>query len=567
MSDLILALHAGHNASACIGGPDGTLFAVQEERLTGEKNYWGFPERAIRACMSHANARTEDIAAIACGGHQVLCRRHRREDILEAYRRQETMAGRLRQRIAMPLVLALKPDYGQDVLSDLLKQAGLEDVPRIHYDHHQSHALSAYYGLRRDPNRRYLVVTADGSGDSLCGSVRVMVDGREQVIATCGWDDSLGALYAWVTYALGFVPLEHEYKLMGMAPYASQSAAEEMASLFRSYLWLDEKGLRFQRRTKRRINDISQTLFEDLRGKRFDHICAGLQLFTEEILTTWIRNAIQKTGVHDVLAAGGVFMNVKANKVIGEMDQVESFDIFPSCGDETLPFGAFYGEAAKRWGHDAIPPLSHLYLGADLDPTATEQAVRESGFRFEKPENMADTVAGLLASGKPVARCAGPMEFGARALGNRSILADPSNQDVVRVINQMVKKRDFWMPFAPMVLEDRQSDYLLNPKGLRSPFMMMTFDTKEESFRDLIAAVHNADLTCRAQILERQQNEPLHDILCSFAEKTGRGVVLNTSFNLHGFPIVHTAADAIHVLRNSGLEYLQAGDWLVYKTV
>jgi carbamoyltransferase len=128
----------------------------------------------------------------------------------------------------------------------------------------------------------------------------------------------------------------------------------------------------------------------------------------------------------------------------------------------------------------------------------------------------------------------------------------------------MVKKRDFWMPFAPMVKEERQHDYIRNPKNLRSPYMMMTFDTKE-NFRDLIAAVHNADLTCRAQILARQHNPAVYDILSAFERRTGGGIVLNTSFNLHGFPIVRTAEDALGVLRDSGLEYLQVGDYLVHK--
>ncbi len=156
------------------------------------------------------------------------------------------------------------------------------------------------------------------------------------------------------------------------------------------------------------------------------------------------------------------------------------------------------------------------------------------------------------------------MEFGARALGNRSILADPRSQDVVRVINRMVKKRDFWMPFAPVVKEERQHDYIKNPKNLRSPYMMMTFDTRE-NFRDLIAAVHNADLTCRAQILSHQQNPQVHDIISAFERRTGTGIILNTSFNLHGYPIVRTAEEALGVLRDSGLEYLQLGDYLVSK--
>ncbi len=218
------------------------------------------------------------------------------------------------------------------------------------------------------------------------------------------------------------------------------------------------------------------------------------------MLCTWTANAVRATGVRRVVAAGGVFMNVKANKRIGELPEVESFEAFPSCSDETLSIGAYYLEAGRRFGGDKLPPLAHFYLGDDLDCAESKGAVESSGFQFQRPSDMAAVIADLLVQGQPVARCAGPMEFGARALGNRSILADPRNQDVVRVINQMVKKRDFWMPFAPMIMDDRQDEYLQNPKRLPSPYMMMTFDTRE-NFREMIAAVHNADLTCRAQLL------------------------------------------------------------------
>lgn len=156
------------------------------------------------------------------------------------------------------------------------------------------------------------------------------------------------------------------------------------------------------------------------------------------------------------------------------------------------------------------------------------------------------------------------MEFGARALGNRSILADPSNQDVVRVINQMVKKRDFWMPFAPVVRRERMDEYFVNSKGFRSSYMMLTFDSRE-NFREFIAAVHNADLTARPQVIEKQHNSDYYRLLELFEAVTGRGVLLNTSFNLHGYPIVCGAKEAMEVFDNSGLEYLAVGQYLVRK--
>lgn len=566
MGRFILAIHAGHNASALIGDPSGVVYAVQEERLTGEKNYWGLPRHAVRACLDRVGAKASDLTAVVYGSKQVLCRYHSREDVLEAYRRQGTLLGKIRQRVAMPLLIAMKPDLGQDRLREYLSEVGLSSVPLNFYGHHETHAATAYYGLRHDPKEDTLVMTCDGAGDGICATVSVMGNGAVRELSRTPWENSLGALYSWTTFAMGFVPLEHEYKLMGMAPYASDRGTAELAEVFGSYLGLDESGLGFAKKQASRTNDLGSTLLADLSGKRFDWICGGLQRFTEEILTEWVANAVAKTGVKKVVGAGGVFMNVKANKCIAELPDVEHFEAFPSCGDETLPMGAYYLEAAKQWGDGEVKPLTHFYFGEapDEDEAAAEAAIKASGFAYERPDDIASAVADLLVQGKPVARCAGRMEFGARALGNRSILADPSNQDVVRVINQMVKKRDFWMPFAPMVKAERQHDYIVNPKNLTSPYMMMTFDTKP-NFKKLIAAVHNADLTCRAQILDKEQNPEMHAIIDAFEAKTGRAVILNTSFNLHGYPIVRTAAEALDVLAKSGLEYLQVGPWLVKK--
>jgi carbamoyltransferase len=560
----ILGLHASHNASACIGDEAGLIHAVQEERLTGEKNFWGFPRLAIKACLDRVGIGPNDLLATCYGGNQVLCRYHTREDVIYAYRRQATMAGRLRQRVVIPLVAAVKPNFGQGRLKTLLAESGFQDTSVTHYDHHLTHASTAYFGLRTSPGEKYLILTCDGAGDRLSASVRVWGDGKCEEIALTPEGESLGAIYTWVTFGMGFVPLEHEYKLMGMGPYASDQAALETAKIFHRYLGLRGDGLAFQRGTRRQTHFIYDQLERDLRGMRFDYICAGLQRFTEDLLCEWVQRTVRATGVRKVLAAGGVFMNVKANKRIAELPEVELFEAFPSCGDETLSIGAYYLEAAKRFGDASVKPLEHFYLADAPQEDDTLVAIKESGFHYHRPTDIADAVAKLLAEGQPVARCAGRMEFGARALGNRSILADPKSQDIVRVINRMVKKRDFWMPFAPMVKQERQHDYIKNPKNLRSPFMMMTFDSRE-NFRELIAAIHNADLTCRAQILAREHNPAMHDILNAFERRTGGGVILNTSFNLHGWPIVRTPAEALAVLRDSGLEYLQVGDYLVSK--
>ena len=163
-----------------------------------------------------------------------------------------------------------------------------------------------------------------------------------------------------------------------------------------------------------------------------------------------------------------------------------------------------------------------------------------------------------------VARSTGPAEFGARALGNRSILADASRPEVVRVINEMIKSRDFWMPFAPAILESRAADYLVNPKGLAAPYMVLSFDSTPAA-QDLLAAMHPYDLTLRPAVIPESWNPGFHRLMCGFERLTGRGGMLNTSFNLHGLPIVNTPDDALDVLEASGLKHLALGGWLITK--
>ena len=564
MNNYILTIHAGHNASALIGTPDELIYAVQEERLTGEKNYWGFPEKSIAACLHKIGKQPKDIKHIAFGAHQLVTRYHSREDVLKSYARQDSFIGKFRQRFVVPFALKVNKKFGQKEVLHRLRESGFETKNVKFYDHHTSHAATAYYGLRKSSDEKYLVLTCDGSGDDLSASVRIMGPEGDSVVAKTQWDNSLGAIYSWTTFRMGFIPLEHEYKLMGMAPYTPSKYADEIKDIFSSFLGLDEIGLSFKRKTLKRVSDISKDLFTKLDGKRFDAICGGLQSFTEEILTRWTQNAVKHTGIKKVVVAGGVFMNVKANKSISELPEVEYFEAFPSCGDETLIFGAFYQYIAEVYGRNTVPVLKNFYTGDDLDVKEIADTLKKYKYSYKVMENPASEVAAILAQGLPIARCAGPMEFGARALGNRSILADPGNQDVVRVINQMVKKRDFWMPFAPMMKKDKSHRYIVNDKEVDSPYMMMTFDTKE-NFKEFIAAVHNADLTCRAQLLTNEQNPEMYQIIDEFEKLTGKAVVLNTSFNLHGFPIARNAEEAMYIFDNSGLEYMQLGKFLITK--
>ena len=564
----ILGIHDGHNAAAALVVDGRVVAAVQEERFTREKNWSGFPVQSIAWVLRHAGLEARALDAVAMNGTHMPYPKDR-DALLEEYRTTGTVATQIR-RIARRTTVG--DVYRRTRRAQRLAQVVDLQVPRerVHFvDHHTAHAAAAYYGhgVYDEP---VLVLTNDGAGDGLCASVRIGKGGQlDSPIATVPEADSIGNVFAVITFMMGMVPLEHEYKLMGLAPYAPDSGRDAVLAELRPLMqFTATNGF-----TWRRTNGCPETYYSydffrrRLARKRFDWICAGLQRWTEEMLVQWARNCVRETGIRRLALSGGVFMNVKANKAISELPEIESLFVFPSCGDETNAIGAAYWvEARGGTVGSHIPPLRDVYWGPDFEDAEIEQALSRRRQRLES-RKMADsdeTVADLLARGEVVARCAGRAEFGARALGNRSILADASRIDVVRVINDMIKSRDFWMPFAPAILADRASDYFINPKDLPSPYMILSFDATDR-VGDLRAAVHPYDLTMRPQIVSEEWNRDFFRLLKAFEARTGRGGLLNTSFNLHGFPIVNSADDALDVLEKSGLEFLVLGQWLVSK--
>jgi carbamoyltransferase len=405
----------------------------------------------------------------------------------------------------------------------------------------------------------------------LSASVNIGMDGKLKRIASVGRSESLGSVYSAVTFMMGMVPLEHEYKLMGMAPYADPKRAQAVADMLFEYMPLP-KSLTWHRAP---MKPPSPLIYSYLRKRlelhRFDSIAAGVQLYTEEMLVRWVENAIAKTGIRKLALSGGVFMNVKANKRIMELREVCDLFVFPSCGDETNAMGAAFWQEAELGKSRHLPPIQSVYYGPDFDPSDTHTAVEQRSkgkdwtVKYFADGDIDIHIADLVAAGEIVARARGAMEFGARALGNRSILADPTIPGVVNTINYMVKMRDFWMPFAPMVLDRRAKDYLINPKNIPAPYMILSFDTPKDVRNQMTAAIHPYDQTARPQVLSAAYNPDMYKLLSRFEEKTGRGVILNTSFNLHGLPIVGTPDAAIDVFEQSSLPHLAVGDYLLSK--
>ncbi|RLG01392.1 hypothetical protein DRN58_01840, partial [Thermococci archaeon] len=408
-----------------------------------------------------------------------------------------------------------------------------------------------------------LIFTLDGGGDGICATVCIGNDGKFKRIAQTKTGNSIGNLYSRTTYLLGMKPWEHEWKVSGLAPYAPEEGTKKAYQVFKKFLTLPDDSLTFQNLTNVRSHDFYPLLRKRLEGIRFDMICGGVQRITEELITKWIKNAIKKTGNHKIVLGGGVFMNVKVNLAISKLKEVENMFVFPSCGDESLAIGAAY-YVYKEKTQNKIPPLQEIYFGTEYSGEEIELSVSDE-FEIEYHKDIEKVIGDLVADNEIVANFQGRMEWGARALGNRSILADPSDRDNIKKLNLMIKHRDWFMPYSPSILDIDADKYIENPKQIRAPYMIMAFDTKSKNIDDMIAAVHPYDLTARPQILEKEWNPRYYKIIERFRKRTGRGVILNTSFNLHGDPIVCSPQDAIYTFKKSDLKYLAMGNYLVIK--
>ena len=588
----ILSIHNGHNATAALAKDGQIIACVSEERVVNQKNFLGFPAKSIAKVLAMAGITAQELDLVCLPsryGAPIHSSSGTKKDLgvaLFVWLYQPINVVRW----VWGQLVYLIPSFsfiGRFFYHLLAKTVGVYTTYRermfvadylgiapdkiINFEHHQMHAAAAY--LASPYNReKALVFTLDGEGDLLCATVSIADKGQLTRIAATFREHSFGWVFYYLTKYLGMKPMEHEYKVMGLAPYAKEKDVEPLYRKIEQLITLDQKNpLEFC--SLFNTQDTYRYLKKEMEGYRFDNIAAAFQKLLEERLCEWVSFGIRKTGIDTVIVSGGVFMNVKANQRVAALPGVKRFYVLPTCGDESLPIGACltgYQLACSKASQSCdIEPIKDIYWG----PAWTSKQIAaflEAGnyarkYSVTRLDNMEERVAQLLAEGKVVGRMAGRMEWGARALGNRSLLADPSNSDVVMILNEQMKDRDFWMPFAPSILQERANDYLENPKHLTSPYMMMTFDATPLGKTKLKAALHPYDGTLRPQILEESWDPSYYHVIKEFERKTGIGAVLNTSFNLHGYPIVYGPEEAMFVFEHSGLSYLALENYLIEK--
>ncbi|MDO8493076.1 MAG: carbamoyltransferase C-terminal domain-containing protein [bacterium] len=592
---IILGINESHLGTVAVLKNGKVLYCESEERITRKKNDVGYPYQAIEAALKATGIKKEDVdfVAYSCqfrGPEEFKIKRmttfkisdYIREmyeywkPILVEHKAPPPFWEKLmeEERFKHPgreyydfsfLKTTPKDKWGevfdQERIKVVVKHLGITPEKVLLLNHHLCHAYYAYYASPIDRTKKTAVITVDGEGDGENATVYEAKNGRLKKIYGTGMCN-LGRIYRYITLLLGMKPFEHEYKVMGMAPYAKDYISKPVYDLFKKTLVVD--GLDFK--WKEKPSDLYFYFRDKFEGQRFDGIAGGLQKWLEDILVEWVKNVLKFLKVDTMVYSGGVSMNVKANKVLAEIPKLKEFFVPPSGSDESTAIGAAYVVSVDKG--EEPEELTNAYLGYQITSAEIEALIKKNKIEgkykvVRKIKNK--EVAKLLAKDKIIARCVGGMEFGARALGNRSILCNPVNFDNITLLNERIKFRDFWMPFTPSILDYRVKDYLVNPKNFSSPYMTVAYDTTPLGRKHLKAATHPGDFTARPQMLTKEANPGYYDLIQNFEKLTGVGAVLNTSFNLHGEPIVRDAKDAWHTFINSDLDGLLLNDTLIMK--
>ncbi|WP_297465621.1 carbamoyltransferase [Thermococcus sp.] len=527
---MILGLHDGHDAGAVL--IDGRrIFAVNEERLNRVKKYRGFPGLSVRKVLEMAGADPGEIEVIAVAG---------------VFRRQKRL---------LELEKNLRTVFGKDFKRRV-----------IFVEHHLAHSASAYY---TSGWRDAIVLSIDAAGDGLSSSIYVARGGEMIRIAQSTYLDSLGDFYASATELLGFRPMRHEGKVMSLAAYGRptydlSSIIEVTGLSFDNHLKVI--GLEATKRLAEFFNyplEHSRRIAEEmkrgnLRGslqRKAIEIAASVQRHLEKLVEE-LGLRLKDRGL-PVAYAGGVAQNVKANAVLRKIFGDDNLWVFPAMDDGGLAFGsaAFVKAQMERLDGKWKPfRLEHVYMGPGYSKDDVETVLRREGIEYLEADDVPEFLADVLDEGKLVGLFQGRMEYGPRALGNRSILADPRDESVKERLN-LALRRDVFQPFAPSLLPERAEEYLEDLGGNPNEFMTMSY-LASGTFRELAPAVVHVDGTTRPQAVRREVNPTYHSIIKKFEKKTGIGAVLNTSFNLHGEPIVCSPEDALRTFRKAGLDLL-----------
>jgi carbamoyltransferase len=572
-----------HDAAAALIVDGSLVAAAEEERFSRIKHDYGFPERAIRFCLASAGLRGQDLDYVAFFEKPLV----KFERLLQTAIATVPRSNRV-FRTAMTTWL-LDKLWIKTRIKDFL---GIAPDRILFAEHHESHAASAFFC---SPFEEAAILTVDGVGEWATTTIGRGRGSSLELTDELRFPHSLGLLYSAFTAFLGFEVNEGEYKVMGMAPYGVPRYVDEIRRLIRvaadGCFALDLDYFSFHHSTTQTFNSRFERLFGEPRApetpfftrrsdypsyygalpanfdalaasnQRYADIAASVQAVTEEIMVRLARTACSRAGVNRLCIAGGVGLNSVANgRVLREASIADLF-IQPAAGDSGAALGAALFVQHAILGEPRRFTMEHAYWGAAVDGEscrAAAAACGESWVLFDHEDQLLDRTVEALESGKVVGWCQGAFEWGPRALGHRSILADPRRADMKDVVNVKIKFREPYRPFAPSVTADAAETYFdLTRAAELSPtrFMLLVAPVRQK-WQGTIPAVTHVDGSARLQTVNAQTSPRYHALIERFGRATGVPVLLNTSFNLRGEPIVNTPEEAISTFQRSGMDAL-----------
>ncbi len=570
----VLGITDGITCGAAIVSDGKILSAVNEERLTRIKMAFGFPRRSISEVMRLAGITSIEIDLVMVATlnnyffngirpfdgwfhedkgffrNAVFATAGRLSSLIDTIPGVEYLYYKSR----WPIFRSRRKAIQRILQAEFNISASVEFV-----NHHLAHSASAYF---TSGFKDALVVSMDGGGDGASSHVYEVRDGIFNQVGYTSAYNSLGNYYAYVTHLCGYKAEKHEGKITGLAAHGKPQYLDQLDS--------------FIRVNDGNIKNVGRCVFlgavKKLKSQlpanwRKEDLAASIQRHAEDLVVSYVKRFLNSDKPVKIAIAGGVFANVCINQRIYEIDGIEEIFIHPGMTDGGLAVGAALTSCMKNRESSIMPRdqvvLQDVYLGAKYSSNEIEEALRSSGVSYTKPESVGKEVAKLLAQGYVVARFDGRMEYGPRALGNRSILYHPADPTVNDWLNKQLKRTEF-MPFAPVTLMEYADDCYQNCKGAlqTAKFMTITFDCTELMKNTCPGVVH-LDGTARPQLITREDNPTYYDIIQEFRELTEVPTIINTSFNMHEEPIVCSPADAIRAFQLGNLDYLSIGDFLV----
>jgi len=581
-----------HDASAALISDGQLIAAAEEERFTRIKHDYSYPTNAIEFCLKKASIDASDIDYVVFFEKPFTKFERLLKTAIQGFPKTYWMfAQSMRTWLFDKLWI-------KGLISDHLK---IDPKNIMFSEHHISHAASAYYC---SPFKESAILTFDGVGEWATTTIGKGKGGKLEIEDEIHFPHSLGLLYSAFTAFLGFEVNEGEYKVMGMAPYGNPKYVNEVYKIIRinedNSFWLDQKYLSFHYSTKKSFTKKMTQLFGEPRdanipfftkssgypsyfgdkpsnfeelsvyNQHYADIAASIQIVAEEIILELATEACRRSGSNNLCLAGGVALNSVANGRILRETPVENLYIQPAAGDG----GCALGAALYLW-HDGLGNsenrfiMDHAYWGEEYNDDQISKAIDSSEFNSQyinNEDDLLDMTVDRLTSGKVIGRFNGRFEWGPRSLGNRSILADPRSNKMKDLVNTKIKFREPFRPFAPSALAEITESYFELPNAtdnMAARFMLLVTNVHEDK-QDLIPAVSHMG-TARVQTVYKETNSSYYNLIERFGQSTGVPILLNTSFNVRGEPIVSSPHDALNTFRNSGIDTLVIGNHIVDK--